>query len=71
MKVLFSVTGSEKPYPSRLVENMDAIPREGETVELPDLPTHLTHVRTVVWYPIGDEDEVGPFVYIVLGPSRP
>jgi hypothetical protein len=44
-------------------------PREGETVELPDVT--LT-VRRVVWYPVDDPEDLDePFVYVVLGPPRP
>ena len=27
-------------------------------------------VRTVVWYPNGDEDDPEPFVYLVIGRER-
>lgn len=70
MKVVFSVVGSIDPFRPVIAE-MDAVPREGETVELPGLPAELTQVRTVVWYPAGEGDDQGPFVYIVLGKRRP
>jgi hypothetical protein len=74
MKVQFSVTGRVEPYRVPIMD-MDAIPREGETVTLPGLEADLQIVRTVVWYPMGDPDDLGypdeRFVYIVLGPRRP
>lgn len=47
------------------------IPREGDSVDLPGLPSLA--VRTVVWYPEGgdDGDEREPFVYLVIGNPRP
>lgn len=45
-------------------------PRRGDTVELPGSPP--LEVRTVVWYPHGDEHaDREPFVYVVVGPPRP
>ena len=51
--------------------NMPTVPREGEVVAFPNMPQYNTVVRTVVWYPDGDDDTPGPFVYVVLGPKRP
>ena len=53
------------------------VPREGDTVHLPHLderdPAELS-VRTVVWYPEGDDESEGldrePFVYLVVGQAR-
>jgi hypothetical protein len=73
MRIQFSVVGQIEPYPPVYV-NLDAVPRLGETVKLPNLPEYETVVRTVVWYPIVDDEEADtaavPFVYVVLGPSR-
>jgi hypothetical protein len=77
MMVQFSVVGREKPMSMAI--HMDAVPRVGETVTLPGLEDRLQHVRTVVWYPVGDPPSMenshfgreGGFVYVVLGPSRP
>ena len=50
---------------------MDAVPRVGETVAIPGQSQGNTVVRTVVWYPFGDDDgDQKPFVYVVLGASR-
>jgi len=46
------------------------IPRVGDDVDIPNFP-EVSSVRTVVWYPIGNEDDPEPFVYLVLGPRRP
>lgn len=46
------------------------IPREGDSITIPALD-EVTSVRTVVWYPEGDGWKQDPFVYIVVGPSRP
>ena len=50
------------------------VPREGDTVHLDGLddqdPAELS-VRTVVWYPEGEDDDAEPFVYVVIGRRRP
>jgi hypothetical protein len=48
---------------------LPAVPRVGEVVSLHQGAEF--YVRTVVWYPQGDEDTNEPFVYIVVGESRP
>lgn len=47
------------------------VPREGDTVEIPDLDESPLSVRTVVWYPEGGDDDSEPFVYLVIGRRRP
>jgi hypothetical protein len=58
--------------------DLDAVPREGETVMLPGLDAGVS-VLTVTWYPRGARDsednagvvrEPGPFVYVLLQPQR-
>lgn len=72
MRVQFSLVGhTERPGP--IWADLDAIPREGEVVNLPGISQAATIVRTVVWYPTHDDrgdplDE--PFVYVVVGPPR-
>jgi hypothetical protein len=75
MKVQFSFVGFYKQR-TGLIADMEQIPREGETVNIPGLNQGESIVRTVVWYPViesvsGDTGIDDPFVYIVLGPSRP
>lgn len=45
------------------------IPRVGDPVHVGD---DMYTVRTVAWYPAGDNDAASPepFVYVVLGPHR-
>ena len=72
MRIQFSVVGQIEPYPNVWVD-LPAVPREGETVNLPNLEQYATVVRTVVWYPIVDDEDktVEPFVYVILGQARP
>lgn len=77
MRVMMTFVGIEldNPWSQRnLTLDMEAVPREGETVTLPDLPAGCSTIRTVVWYPMGDpEDEASgtdPFVYVVVGHRR-
>lgn len=44
-------------------------PRVGDEFTVPGGPP--MYVRTVVWYPEGNEDDAEPFVYVVVGSSRP
>jgi hypothetical protein len=46
------------------------LPLEGQTVELPNERIANLYVRHVAWYPMGDEDDTEPYVYLVLG-GRP
>jgi hypothetical protein len=46
-----------------------SIPRVGDEITIPKLP-EVSHVRTVVWYPEGDEEANEPFVYVVVGPRN-
>lgn len=45
------------------------VPREGDSVDLPDAPGLA--VRTVAWNPEGEGDDSEPFVYVAIGPPRP
>ena len=73
MRVKFSIVGVEDFQDVTL--DLDAVPREGETVTLPGLDAGLS-VRTVVWYPQGDPDSedaglrAEPFAYVVLAAMR-
>lgn len=71
MKIHFSIVGTVERHPDVKVD-LPVVPREGETVKIPGVSEADTHVRTVVWYPlVDDEEEAGePFVYVVLG-QRP
>jgi hypothetical protein len=44
------------------------MPREGESVDVNGLGG--LSVRTVVWFPEGDDDDPEPFVYLVIGQPR-
>lgn len=74
MRVQFSVVGNIDPYDGPEWGDLAAIPRRGEWLHLPGLPSDLSCVREVVWYPFGDpeapENGVEPFVYLVIGPHR-
>jgi hypothetical protein len=69
MMVCFSFVGTVERRANLEVE-MSAVPREGETITLPDLDATASYVRTVVWYPAGQPDDSRPFAYVVIGPSR-
>jgi hypothetical protein len=72
MRIQFRIVGTVELHDDVWID-LPVVPREGEGVKLPDIPEYDTVVRTVVWYPVvNDEDEqVDPFVYIVLGAARP
>lgn len=73
MRVQFSIVGTVERH-ANVWADLDAVPREGETVALPGISQADTVVRTVVWYleGTGEADaEGGPFVYVVLGQRRP
>lgn len=84
MRVQFSIVGQPispivpSLVPSLTVE-LDVVPRVGDTVAIPGLSQGDTVVRTVVWYPWGDQSTVGdkeygdstPLAYVVVGQRRP
>jgi hypothetical protein len=59
MRIQFSFVGLVERHDDVWVD-LPAVPRVGETVEIPGLSQADTVVRTVVWY----------FVYVVLGKPR-
>jgi hypothetical protein len=68
MKVITTLVGNPEKdrtldWPATL-----PLPREGESVEL---PWGSIYVRTVAWYPLGEDEISEPFVYLVLGPRHP
>jgi len=71
MKVQFSLVG-QLDRPADLYFDMDAIPQVNDAI---DIYGGNFFVRTVVWYPQGDQeaasDDNTPFVYIVVGDRRP
>jgi len=76
MRVKFTIADIEDFQGVAL--DLDAVPREGETVMLPGLDAGLS-VRSVVWYPQGDPDseddagvlrEPGPIAHVGLGVVR-
>lgn len=71
MRVQFSVVGQVE-HLGPFWADLPAVPQEGDVIDLPGLSQADTVVRTVVWYPFGDEDggESEPFVYIVVGSPR-
>ena len=69
MRIQFTFVGLTERHDDVWVD-LPAVPRVGETVEIPGLSQADTVVRTVVWYPLGDDDKE-PFVYVVLGKPRP
>lgn len=70
MRVQFSFVGTVERHENIYVE-MDAVPQEGDTVDIPGVSQADTVVRTVVWHPLGEDGSEGPFVYVVLGRRRP
>jgi len=72
MRIQFRLVGMVEQHDDVWLD-LPVVPREGEAVKLPGIPEYDTVVRTVVWYPIvNDEDEqTDPFVYVVLGAARP
>lgn len=70
MKTVITITGEHYGRSGEVVwPDSFPTPVEGQPVELRDGTT--VYVRTVVYYPQGDEDRPEPFVYVVLGPRRP
>lgn len=68
MKVRFSVVGqTEQPNISDI--NLESIPQVNDSVYVPEINGELS-VRTVIWFPWGEEDGEEPFVYVVIGPAR-
>lgn len=48
------------------------VPREGDSFDVDVLGlSEVSTVRTVVWYPHGNEEVSEPFAYVVVGPARP
>jgi len=45
------------------------VPSAGDSVDLPGQGGLA--VRTVVWFPEGEDDDPEPFVYVVVGMPRP
>lgn len=86
MRIQFSFVGDARLLRSAVGDGdlwveMDVVPREGETVHVPGISESQTVVRTVVWFPLGDDpaseglalnesDRSDPFVYVVLGEPR-
>lgn len=71
MRIQFSIVGTVDRHDNVWVD-LDAVPRVGDTVGLPGISQADTVIRTVVWYPLGDDEGVAaPFVYVVLGQPRP
>jgi len=71
VKAQFTVVGvldADGWPPPAFTTDLSVIPREGEQVSF---PFGLQAVRSVMWFPLGDEDGDEPFVHIVVGPSRP
>lgn len=70
-RVQFTFVDTAHPPEDVWVE-MDSIPRVDDVVNIPGVEQYETVVRTVVWNPLGDpdEDEVEPWVYVVLGRRR-
>lgn len=70
MKVQFSFVGTQEPLEDVWV-NLEQIPGEGDNIYF--RATGEIVVRSIVWYPIhNDEDEElsEPQVYVVVGPHR-
>lgn len=47
-----------------------SVPRVGEHVSVPSVGRMMV-VRSVTWYPKGNDHVSEPFVYVVVGLSRP
>lgn len=77
MKVQFSFVGFLMPdntQPRDFWVDLPQIPREGEIINIKGVSQSNTYVRAVVWYPVHNDDDeelAEPFVYVVVGPSRP
>lgn len=76
MRIQFSIVGQPRSHPDIWV-NLEQVPREDEIIHIPGLSEADTYVRTVVWHPLGDEEDdecnliiTEPFVYVVVGPRR-
>lgn len=72
MKIQFSIVGTVERHPNMWCD-LPVVPRFGETVHLPGIPEYDTNVRTIVWYPLVDDEDneiEEPFVCIVLGRAR-
>lgn len=76
MRIHFSVVGLMDST-GAIITDLDAVPREGETVNLPGISQAKTVVRTVVWYPYGEDPSESetpdptPFAYVIVGSPRP
>ncbi len=71
-KVLVGVVG-QYPVPQVDWPAGWPVPREGDSVSLIEGDLTAECVRTVVWYPQGEDDDgeaTEPFVYVVIGPKR-
>lgn len=71
MRIQFRIVGTVRHHDDVWID-LPSVPRLGEIVKLPGIPEYETNVRTVVWYPVvDDEDKTSePFVYVVLGAAR-
>lgn len=66
MKVLINVVGWH-PRPEVTWPEGWPVPRIGDQVQVKD---KILFVRDVCWYPLGDREDIYPFVYVVVGPER-
>lgn len=69
MKIRFNVAGQAENFYIPDMD-LDAVPRVGDYVYVPVINRELI-VRTVVWFPLGEEPNEFAFVYVVIGNPRP
>jgi hypothetical protein len=69
MKVRVAVVGSMRRQEVHWPDGWPA-PRIGDGFTLPDAD-EVTTVRAVDWFPEGEDDNMTPFVYVVVGPRSP
>lgn len=69
VKVLVSVVGQQLDKSIEWPEGWP-LPRIDEDVDIKVGDQSNVNVRSIVWFPNGDEENDEPFVYIVLGPRR-
>jgi hypothetical protein len=71
MRVQFNEVGhlaTEDDPQFNAVVDMDAVPRVGDIVNTGT--NREVTVRTVVWFPVGENGSGRPGAYIVVGPPR-
>lgn len=66
MKVRINVVGEHRGTDIEWPEGWP-VPVEGQEIQIPN---GTIFIRQVVWYPLGEDDSVEPFIYVVVGPKN-